>query len=70
MDEIDPSLALGFFIKDKKDFDDFLENVKKLSKMKNSFIQIFDTRPKMDTKTLEDFVLEDEDDDFEKIEKM
>jgi hypothetical protein len=57
-------MTFGFMIKDEDDFKKFVTSIKKLSKMKNSFIQILDEKPKMNTKSFEDF-LEEEDDDYQ-----
>jgi hypothetical protein len=57
-------MTFGFMIKDEDDFKKFVASIKKLSKMKNSFIQILDEKPKMNTKSFEDF-LEEEDDDYQ-----
>jgi hypothetical protein len=57
-------MTIGFMIKDEDDFKKFVTSITKLSKMKNSFIQMLETKPKMNTKSFEDF-LEEEDDDYQ-----
>ena len=57
-------MSLGFMIKDKDDYQKFISTMKKLGKMKNAFIQILDEKPKLNTKSFEDF-LEEEDDDYQ-----
>eukprot|EP01080_Neovahlkampfia_damariscottae_P011682 gene11682-4917_t len=60
--DIDPSMSLGFMVKDKNDYQKFISTMKKLGKMKNAFIQILDEKPKLNTKSFEDFLEEEEDD--------
>jgi len=45
LSSLDPSLAIGFYCKDKKDFDDFWSRAKQLSQEKNPIIGVENVAP-------------------------
>lgn len=40
-----PSVALGFYISNSKDFNDFTEKIKELGKGENSIFTVYDRKP-------------------------
>ena len=39
------SVAIGFYIRDREDFQNFKQNIKELSKVENSIFTVYDKKP-------------------------